>query len=280
MTKYWPRNSFSWVVLVIAHTWIFAVTTTEAWLHSAAPSTSSTLRQQVAGKWWNVPHNTKCAQQYSVIQTRRAASILWRQPLYSSSSKNLLTVGSRLQMTKNADSGMESSSSSNQNRKYRFGRLGGRNNNKRRKRNQSQLMPNKTNRDNNKNGFPWWSIPTILLTIVLFKGVLFGHSWTDPSFVFYESSVYESSIYNSNGQVQSARKESFRSNIPSLVEQQRQQQQALRGTDGTATTFSFSSSSSSSLQQMEERLSAQEDAMVKEMDRMMRMQESILNQMF
>lgn len=88
-------------------------------------------------------------------------------------------------------------------RKKMFARIGGR-------KKTSKMKP-----ESKKGGFPWWGIPLIVL--LLLKGTFsFG---SDPSFVYYESSVYESRVYNNNGQLETSRKESFRSNIPGLVEQ-------------------------------------------------------------
>lgn len=91
-------------------------------------------------------------------------------------------------------------------RKGRFGQLGGR---------KKKQPPGKSQKG--AGFFKWWTVPAILLAALIFflSGTIGG-----DDFVYYESTVYESRIYNTNnGQVERSRKESFKSNIPSLVEQ-------------------------------------------------------------
>lgn len=83
--------------------------------------------------------------------------------------------------------------------------------------------------DNNHNntgilaGFIDFAAPIFAIIVVLrvLLGGLFGGagggSDTNPGYVYYQSSVYESRIIGSDGRVETARKESVRSNIPSLV---------------------------------------------------------------
>lgn len=61
--------------------------------------------------------------------------------------------------------------------------------------------------------------PILALTLLILLKVYLG-SQTSPSagFMYYESSVYESRTIGANGKVESIRKESVRSNIPSLME--------------------------------------------------------------
>lgn len=95
-----------------------------------------------------------------------------------------------------------------------------------------------------KQGFPWWGVPTTILSLLFLKGVLdFGN---DSSFAYYESTVYESRVYNSDGRMETSRKESFRSNIPSLAE----------------------------------RLASPEDDVLQEMEELMKRQEAILDRLF
>lgn len=79
-----------------------------------------------------------------------------------------------------------------------------------------------------------WSIPALLLGLIIIKGILFGGGGGGGStFVYYESSVYETRVYNNElGKVETSRKESFRSNIPSLVEQRQQKQQQQKPDGG------------------------------------------------
>jgi len=100
---------------------------------------------------------------------------------------------------------------------------------------------------------PWF------LVFLLLRGILSpflfstSSSYTSPSYVYYQKSIYESSSYNSeSGQVERTRKESFRSNIPSLISGQQLQQTESRNSKEKYTDESnlrksrISSSSSSS----------------------------------
>jgi hypothetical protein len=60
-----------------------------------------------------------------------------------------------------------------------------------------------------------------LLAAWLFLQMLFGGIGgliSPGSYVFYQSSVYESRVYTPDGKVETKREESFRSNVPSLLE--------------------------------------------------------------
>ena len=120
-----------------------------------------------------------------------------------------------------------------------FGRIGGR-----KKRGVAVSSESK------KAGFPWWGIPATLLSLLLFKGILnFG---SDSYFVYYESTVYESRVYNNDGRLETSRKESFRSNIPGLVEQS----------------------------QLKQLVPPSDDDVLQEMEQMIRRQEAFLDQFF
>jgi hypothetical protein len=61
----------------------------------------------------------------------------------------------------------------------------------------------------------------LLLTRFIFS-FFFAKPDSSPSFVYYQKTVYESSSYNSaSGKVERTRKESFRSNIPSMISGQK-----------------------------------------------------------
>ena len=116
--------------------------------------------------------------------------------------------------------------------------------------------------DDNKT-LTWWSIPALLLSVLLVQGILSGGG-NDSNFVYYTSSVYESRVYNSDGKVETSRKESFQSNLPSLVEQQRQQ----------------SSRPGEFLSDRRLPVVAPEDEMLQEMDKMMRAQDVLMDSFF
>lgn len=99
---------------------------------------------------------------------------------------------------------MTSKSDDDTNKDNSIGRLGGR---KQRKPKQSQPQKKKLS---------WGFLVIPLLLLALLRGIFFV-GFSDPSFVYYESSVYETRTYN-NGNIERSRKESFRSNIPGLVE--------------------------------------------------------------
>eukprot|EP00527_Entomoneis_sp_CCMP2396_P005559 CAMPEP_0198145534 /NCGR_PEP_ID=MMETSP1443-20131203/24209_1 /TAXON_ID=186043 /ORGANISM="Entomoneis sp., Strain CCMP2396" /LENGTH=158 /DNA_ID=CAMNT_0043809221 /DNA_START=138 /DNA_END=614 /DNA_ORIENTATION=+ len=61
---------------------------------------------------------------------------------------------------------------------------------------------------------------TPLFVLLIISNFLFGEFWgsDDTSYYYYQSSYYESSTYGADGKVDTARKESIRTNIPSLLE--------------------------------------------------------------
>ncbi|CAB9497807.1 expressed unknown protein [Seminavis robusta] len=142
------------------------------------------------------------------------ASLFSAKPLASSlHSKTALTTETswKLYMEKeDGNGGNDSEETKPRQNQGRFGPLGGR-----KKRRQVKLSEN-----DNKFSFPLWGVSLLLGAFLL--GKIFGWG-DDPSFVYYESSVYETRVYNRDGRVETSRKESFRSNIPTLVEEQQRQ---------------------------------------------------------
>jgi len=66
----------------------------------------------------------------------------------------------------------------------------------------------------------------ILLLLSLIKGLfgfLFG-SGSNPSYVYYQSTVYESRTYDADGQIERIRKESVKSNMPSMINGNKQEE--------------------------------------------------------
>jgi hypothetical protein len=57
---------------------------------------------------------------------------------------------------------------------------------------------------------------------------LFDASSPSPNFVYYQSSVIERRVVGPDGTVETSRKESFKSNLPDLVRQQRQNTQTVK----------------------------------------------------
>ena len=113
----------------------------------------------------------------------------------------------------------------NSQKKRSFSRAGGRS--------QSwtkRLIPTKTQPvSNNKKDDKFNWIKTILpLALILFlaKGFFFPNI-NNGNVVYYSSTVYERSYYNQDGQLERIRKENVKSNVPSMITDQR----FLRGTN-------------------------------------------------
>ena len=156
-------------------------------------------------------------------------------------------------------------------KKGRIGPLGGR---KRKK-----LVSSQKERSD---GMNWWNIPILLLVLLLVKGVLLDSFSTSSNFSYFESSVYETRVYNSQGQLETSRKESFRSNIPGLVERQQQRQQQQEEASSTS-TLSASPTKDTNPQFGRDRILSEsrsadfEEEMIRDMERMLRSQDIILD---
>jgi len=61
---------------------------------------------------------------------------------------------------------------------------------------------------------------------------MFGGGSYGPNVVYYSRSVYQSTTYTQDGNVETARKENFQSNIPELVKRSQQQNANDGGIDG------------------------------------------------
>lgn len=114
------------------------------------------------------------------------------------------------QESESGGDGNDEGNNDDKNKSLSSGRAGGR-----------RRAPKKKNDE--KKGVPGWligaGIPLLVLWLVV--GNLFGGG-SDSSFVYYQSSVYESSIMGENGQVERSRKESVRTNVPSLLPERQQ----------------------------------------------------------
>lgn len=67
----------------------------------------------------------------------------------------------------------------------------------------------------------WIRVGLPLVAVVLLVKSLLGSPSGRSDYVYYQSSVYESRTYNSDGRVETARKESVQSNVPSLLDGKR-----------------------------------------------------------
>ena len=111
-------------------------------------------------------------------------------------------------------------------KQYTVARAGGR-----RPRSHKQTNIPKTKNNGNDNIFALfrqWALPLLCLIAILrlFFG-MFGSTNSNPNenVVYYSRSVYQSTTYTQDGNVETKRRESFQSNVPSLVEKY--------GNDGT-----------------------------------------------
>ena len=175
--------------------------------------------------------------------------------LYNSKKINLTTSRQRFHSQQTTLLKEASTNNDNQPESKTGGRAGGRKSKK------NKVDKRRRQQQGRGNHTLWWQIPAVLLSLLLLKGILFDSS--DHSFVYYESSVYESRTYNSDGRVETSRKENFRSNIPSLVEQSRQQ----RNTENNNNY-------------LEEKTRMLEEDMIKEINSAIRLQNSILDEIF
>lgn len=174
----------------------------------------------------------------------------------------------------NADMVESSASTANtKNNKGRIGPLGGR---KRKK----PLPPEKEK----ENFLTLWNIPGLILFLLLAKGIFLDGFSANSNFAYYESSVYETRMYNSEGKLETSRKESFRSNIPSLVEQRQQkQQQEQNGYSSTSSLTASPTTDTNAKYRRENILSASDNndgfevEVIKDMERMLRTQDIILD---
>ena len=72
-----------------------------------------------------------------------------------------------------------------------------------------------------------WLASAAFLWIFFFSR-LFGGTGASPNYVYYQSSVIERRVVGPDGNVETSRKESFQSNLPDLVRQQRQNSQSAK----------------------------------------------------
>ena len=173
----------------------------------------------------------------------------------------------------NADMVESSASTANtKNSKSRIGPLGGR---KRKK----ALPPKKEK----KNFLTLWNISGLILFLLLAKSIFLDGFSANSNFAYYESSVYETRMYNSEGKLETSRKESFRSNIPSLVERQQKQQQEQNEYSSTSSLTASPTMDTNTKGRRENILSASDNSdgfegeVIKDMERMLRTQDIILD---
>lgn len=75
-----------------------------------------------------------------------------------------------------------------------------------------------------------FALPLCLLSVILrFLFGMFGGSAGNPHVFYYSRSVYESTTYTKDGNIERTRRENFQSNIPELVEQDKEYTQEQNG---------------------------------------------------
>ena len=98
---------------------------------------------------------------------------------------------------------------------------GGRRKNLRRTNEKSTILSATTSMLSKYRKFVLWLASAALLWVIFFSR-FFGGTGPSPNFVYYQSSVIELRVISPDGYVETSRKESFKSNLPDLVRQQRQ----------------------------------------------------------
>lgn len=149
-----------------------------------------------------------------LFSSRRDEGIMWVRP-----------TPSRLFQKVDENEDEAGDSISNNKKKRSFSRAGGRSQSWTKRLIPTETQPVFNNKKDEK--FNW--IKTILpLALILFlaKGIFFPNMNND-NVVYYSSTVYERSYYNQDGQLERIRKENVKSNVPSMITDQR----FLRGTN-------------------------------------------------
>ena len=76
---------------------------------------------------------------------------------------------------------------------------------------------------------PWWALAFVpLVAGWIFFQNLFSPGPSSLDYVYYQSTVFESRVVGSDGRMESARKESVRTNAPTLMERQEREEFQLR----------------------------------------------------
>jgi hypothetical protein len=79
------------------------------------------------------------------------------------------------------------------------------------------------------------AIPIVLAT--LFLRLLSGNLFGGSNVVYYSSTVYQSTTYSRDGNIETKRRESFKSNVPGLVERARERSQGNNGNIATRGSY-------------------------------------------
>jgi hypothetical protein len=108
--------------------------------------------------------------------------------------------------------------------------------------------------------FIFWGASALLVGAILFGQL--SH-FSSPSYVYYQRSVIESRIVGSDGNIQTSRKETFKSNVPELVREQQKR-------SSSSTDVRISDSQSALIRSEERRLSEEMDQFEKSSARIRR----------
>eukprot|EP00541_Cyclophora_tenuis_P009107 CAMPEP_0116571642 /NCGR_PEP_ID=MMETSP0397-20121206/17686_1 /TAXON_ID=216820 /ORGANISM="Cyclophora tenuis, Strain ECT3854" /LENGTH=224 /DNA_ID=CAMNT_0004099787 /DNA_START=146 /DNA_END=820 /DNA_ORIENTATION=- len=105
----------------------------------------------------------------------------------------------------------------------------------------SSWIPSLSNNNNNNNnnnvggrGPKWPILLAAFVAVWLTLSSLFGSGRDDSSYYYYQSTVVESQVRAADGTFQKSRKESVRSNIPSLIENNNKERQAAASSSSKA----------------------------------------------
>jgi hypothetical protein len=114
----------------------------------------------------------------------------------------------------------------------RVRRIGGRRKTKSRSHGKSSILTKSlrnvlTSTQDNRRKFVLYIASAALICVMFLSRLLDGSS-PSPNFVYYQSSVIERRVVGPDGTVETSRKESFKSNLPDLVRQQRQNTQTVK----------------------------------------------------
>ena len=92
-----------------------------------------------------------------------------------------------------------------------------------------QRIPKLRERDKKPGNLISRLVPWLLVAVVLSRLFAWGLSGNEPSVYFYQSSSFETQVFKSDGNVESARKESIRTNVPSLLQEKISAPRQTRG---------------------------------------------------
>lgn len=136
----------------------------------------------------------------------------------------------------------------------------------------NKIRPSKKDPAESPPKLPGW-VKTIIIPVAalwILSQLIFGGESTSssPNYYYYQSSVYQSSVYGPDGRVDTAKKESVRTNMPGLSAEQKQSRLPVRDRDDPNVLLDYE-------RRADEEFDRQLD---REIESMMRMQRNFLNE--